>query len=54
LREQLAAGNVPFWNSPSAMWLILAVPAILGPIIALALRGWFTKGARWDTHAAAH
>ncbi len=54
LRDQLAAGAVPFWDSPSAMWLILALPAIAGPLIALALRGWFTKGARWDTKTAAH
>ncbi len=54
LREQLAAGAVPYWESPGAMWLILAVPAIGGPIIALALRGWFTKGVRWDAKPAAH
>jgi MFS family permease len=49
LRDKLAAGQVAFWNSPSAMWLLLAIPALGGPIIALLLRGWFTKGARWST-----
>ena len=53
LRDKLAAGEIPFWRSPSAMWLILAIPAMGGPIIALMLRGWFTKGARWSTTSAA-
>jgi len=39
---QLEAGTVPFWDRPEAMWLILFVWAISGPVIALLFRGWFT------------
>jgi len=39
---QLQAGTVPFWDRPEAMWLILFVWAISGPVIALLFRGWFT------------
>lgn len=38
---QLQAGTVAFWDSPEAMWLILFVWAISGPLIALFFRGWF-------------
>ncbi|GAB4298903.1 MAG: hypothetical protein Kow0090_14390 [Myxococcota bacterium] len=47
--EKLQADAVAFWDSPAAMWLILAIFALAGPIIALLLRGWLTKGARWKT-----
>jgi len=46
--ERMQAGAVSFWDSPSAMWLVLSIPAILGPIVALTLRGWFTKGVKLD------
>lgn len=49
LRDRLAEGQVSFWNSPSALWVILGIPAIAGPIVALLLRRWFTKGAKWTT-----
>ena len=52
LRERLAAGQVAFWDSPSALWIILGIPALGGPIVAWLLRGWFTKGAKWTTKAA--
>ncbi|HET9238110.1 MAG TPA: MFS transporter [Oligoflexus sp.] len=45
--ERLRAGTVPFWDSPEAMWLILGLVALAGPILALAFQGWLTKGARW-------
>jgi len=50
--EQIKAGTVKFWDSPEAMFLILAIVAIAGPIMALLMRGWLTKGARWkqDEH----
>jgi predicted MFS family arabinose efflux permease len=41
---RMAAGQVGFWQSPGAMWLILAVYALAGCLLALALRPWFTKG----------
>ncbi len=49
LRDRLAAGQIPFWHSPSALWIILGTAALLGPTIAIMLRGWFTKGAHWKT-----
>ncbi len=48
LRDLLATGEIPFWNSPSAMWVILGIVTVAGPVIALLLRGWFTKGAKWE------
>ena len=47
LGERIAAGEIPFWDSPSAMWLLLGAAAFIGPIVALACRKWFTRGARW-------
>lgn len=44
---KLEAGQLDFWHSPSAMWLILGFWAISGPVIALMAEKWFTKGARW-------
>jgi POT family proton-dependent oligopeptide transporter len=41
---QLQAGGVEFWDSPEAMWLLLFVWAISGPLIALVFRRWFTSG----------
>ena len=36
-----------YWSSPWAMWFVLAVPAVGGPVIALLLKNWFTKGAHF-------
>lgn len=51
LRDRLAAGQISFWNSPSALWLILGAFAVGGPVVAWLLKGWFTKGAKWTTKA---
>jgi dipeptide/tripeptide permease len=40
---QLQAGTVAFWDSPEAMWAILFVWAISGPVIAVLFRPWFTS-----------
>jgi MFS family permease len=48
LRDRLAAGQVPFWDSPSALWLVLGLVALAGPVIALFLRNWFTTPARQE------
>jgi dipeptide/tripeptide permease len=45
--EKLRQGTVAFWDSPEAMWLILGIWALAGPIIAIVFQSWFTKGARW-------
>ncbi len=42
--DRLRAGEVPFWESPYAMWMILGFIALAGSVSALALRGWFTEG----------
>jgi dipeptide/tripeptide permease len=44
--EKMAAGQVGYWDSPAAMWLILAIYALGGCCLALLLRGWFTRGLR--------
>ncbi|MFH1132398.1 MAG: MFS transporter [Pseudomonadota bacterium] len=48
LRDRLAAGEIPFWDSPFALFIILGVITLIGPIVALSLKKWFTKGARWE------
>lgn len=49
--ERVKAGTIPFWESPEAMWLILGIIALGGVLTAFALRGWLTKGVRWDSAA---
>jgi predicted MFS family arabinose efflux permease len=44
--EKLAAGEVGFWQSPAAMWFVLAVYALGGCLLALLLRRWFTQGLK--------
>lgn len=44
---KMRAGQLDFWHSPEAMWLVLGFWAISGPVIALLAEKWFTKGARW-------
>jgi len=48
LQLALKHGWIEFWHSPSAMWLILGLIAISGPIIAIIFKSWFTKGARFE------
>lgn len=45
--ERMRAGQVDFWHSPSAMWLVLGIWALAGPIVALMAEKWLTRGARW-------
>ena len=44
---RLEAGEVTFWDSPSALWIYLGCFAMAGPVVGLILKGWFTKGAKW-------
>ena len=46
IRERMVAGEVGYWESPAAMWLILATYALVGCSLALLLRGWFTRGLK--------
>ena len=43
---RMAAGEIGFWDSPAAMWLILALYAVGGCLLALMLRSWFTRGIK--------
>jgi hypothetical protein len=40
-------GQVSYWNTPAAMWLVLGGYAFIGCVGALLLRGWLTSGAHW-------
>ena len=42
LRRRLEAGEISFWDGPSGMWMMLAVIAFAGPLVALLLRGWLS------------
>ncbi len=54
LAERLAAGQIAFWDSPSAMWIVLGAITVVGPLVAIAMKGFFTKGAHFEKHANAH
>ncbi len=44
LRDTMEAGELGYWDSPSALWLILAGFAVTGPVLLIVLRRWFTAG----------
>lgn len=44
--ERMVAGEVGYWDTPAAMWLILAAYALVGCLIALGIRGWLTSGLK--------
>jgi MFS family permease len=46
--ERIAAGELTFWESPEAMWVVLFIWAIAGPAAAWIFRGWLTRGADLD------
>jgi len=41
---RLAAGEVPYWDGPAAMWLWLGLYALAGCCGALLMRRWLTRG----------
>ena len=43
LQEALLRHQLPYWQTPAAMWLILGGFALAGCVIALVLRGWLTR-----------
>jgi len=47
LQQAMIHNQVSYWHSPAAMWLVLGAYALAGCVIAVLLRGWLTKGARW-------
>lgn len=44
IHTSIEAGTLSFWESPEAMWLVLATWATLSVLVAWLFRGWFTKG----------
>lgn len=44
--ERMVAGEVGYWQTPAAMWLVLAAYALGGCVLALGLRGWLTRGLK--------
>jgi MFS family permease len=53
LQQALIQGQVPYWHSPAAMWLVLGLYAMVGCIVAALLQGWLTQGARWKKEPSA-
>jgi MFS family permease len=50
LQQAMLNGQVDYWHSPAAMWLVLGSYALGGCILALAFRGWLTRGAKWKVN----
>jgi len=46
--EAIRSGTIDFWSSPEAMWLILGIWAIAGPLLAWVFRGWLTRGTDFE------
>jgi MFS family permease len=46
--ERIQEGMVPFWETPYVMWIILGAVALVGTIVAILGKPWFTKGAHFD------
>ncbi len=51
LQQALIHGQVPYWHSPAAMWLVLGTYALAGCLIAVLIRRWLTSGADWKRSA---
>lgn len=47
LQQAMLNGQVDYWHSPAAMWLVLGSYALGGCLLALLFRGWLTRGAHW-------
>jgi proton-dependent oligopeptide transporter, POT family len=41
-------GTLSFWHSPEAMWLICALFALAGLVVAFVFKGWLTRGVNLD------
>lgn len=46
LHKVIASRTLPYWETPEAMWLVLFVVAIVGPLLMLPLRRWFVEGMK--------
>jgi hypothetical protein len=47
LQQAMIDGQVPYWQSPAAMWLVLGLYAFVGCVIGVIIRRWLTQGAHW-------
>ena len=56
LHDAIANRDLSYTHSPEMMWLILGIAAIIGPLVMIPLKGWFTKGMRHrvDEHNSGH
>jgi POT family proton-dependent oligopeptide transporter len=50
---RMAAGEVGYWDSPAAMWLVLSLVGLVGCFGAVALRRWLTRGLKDERAEAA-
>ncbi len=48
LQQAMIQGQVSYWHSPAALWLVLGAYAFAGCLVAVAIRGWLTCGAHWQ------
>jgi dipeptide/tripeptide permease len=46
LQQAMVEGRLDYWHRPEAMWLVLALWALVGCIGAMILRRWLTQGVR--------
>lgn len=46
LQQAMINNQLPYWQTPAAMWLVLGLYAFAGCLIAVWLRGWLTQGVR--------
>jgi hypothetical protein len=52
LQQAMVHNQVPYWQSPAAMWLILGAYAMAGCIGAVFLRNWLTRDAHFKAEPA--
>lgn len=48
LQQAMVNNQLPYWQTPAAMWLVLGLYAFAGCLIAVWLRGWLTRGVRTE------
>jgi POT family proton-dependent oligopeptide transporter len=52
LHDAIVSRSLAYGDSPEMMWLILGVIALVGPLVMLPLKGWFTRGMRENAETA--
>ena len=41
--ERIQAGQIGYWDSPYVVWLILGAWALVGVLVAIYFKSWFTR-----------